>query len=42
MNNKRPNSNSTKRLHRPNRTSLMETLALTRTKILEMPMSLVG
>lgn len=42
MKSKRPNSISTKRPLRPNRISLMETLALMRTRILGMPTSLVG
>jgi len=41
MKSKRPSSISTKRPFRPNRISLMETLALTRTRILGMQMSLV-
>ena len=42
MKSKMCNSIYTKRPLRPNRISLMETLALTRTRILGMPMSLVG
>ena len=41
MKNKRPNSISTKKLLRPSRSSLMETLASTRTRILGMQTSLV-